>query len=63
MKKKKKNFFDDVDKYLQETKDEDLKIPGFHKGETCDQHQKRIEKSASILDTIIKILYSLWPPL
>lgn len=61
--KKKKEFFDDVEKYLQETKDEDLKVPGYRKGETCEQHQKRMEKTASLLDIIVKILYSLWPPL
>lgn len=61
--KKKNDFFEDVDKYLQETKDKDLKVPGFRKGETCEQHQKRIEKKASLLNICINILYSILPPL
>lgn len=61
--KKKNDFFDDVDKYLQETKDKDLKVPGVRKGETCEQHQKRIEKKASLLNICINILYSILPPL
>lgn len=63
MKKKKKDFFEDVDKYLEETKDEDINIPWLRKDETCADYQKRIDKKVTIIDILIKILYSLWPPL